>query len=455
MEASEKHDLTTGSPLKKIVIFMLPVLIGNIFQQMYSAVDTVIVGRTLGADALAAVGGTGGIQFVVFGFSAGLACGVTVLTSQYIGAKDQERAMRSVAVTYLIAIVLVVICSVGGIALLPWLLKILNIPAEIYKRAYTYQFICFVGLAGMTLYELEASLLRALGDSVTPLIFLIISSVMNIILDFVFILDFQMDVAGAALATVLAQVFSGVACLVYSMKKYEILRLKRESFQFDAVFVWKHIRIGLPLSIQDSITGIGVFIFQSALNSMGATAIAAYTACQKIENISIMPMFAISTALVTYVAQNYGAQKYDRIRRGVNISILVSLMFSIVCGAVIVLTCERLVAIFVGREAVEVIRLAKIYMTIDACSLWCAALLFVYRAAVQGTGETVVPMLGGGVELGMRVFAALVLGKVLGFTGLATAYPLAWLFAGLLNFVYYLHLRRKMLVKKEEPAEAA
>ena len=186
----KKYDLTEGNVLKTIVYFMLPILAGNVFQQLYSTVDTIIVGRTLGADALAAVGGTGSIQFMVFGFSSGLASGVTVLTSQYIGAKDREKASRSVAMIYMVDIGITIICTVGGILLLPVLLNILHMPSELYGRAYTYQFICFAGLAGKLLYNLEASLLRAIGDSRTPLIFLILASMMNIILDLIFIIDF-------------------------------------------------------------------------------------------------------------------------------------------------------------------------------------------------------------------------------------------------------------------------
>lgn len=445
MEMNKKHDLTTGNPLKKIFLFMVPVLIGNIFQQLYSTVDTVIVGRTLGADALAAVGGTGGIHFIVFGCVSGLSSGVTVLTSQYIGAQDRERASRSVAVIYMIAAVASLIFTVGGVALLPWILKWMNIPEELYARAYSYQIVCFVGLCGTLLYNVEANLNRALGDSITPLIYLIISSLLNIILDFVFILNFHMDVAGAALATVLAQTFSGLACMVHSMRKYELLRIRRESFAFERGFVWRHLKIGLPLSMQDSITGIGVAIFQSALNAMGANAIAAYTACSRVESFSTMPMFAISTALVTYVAQNYGARKQDRIKKGVNAAIKVSLVFSVLTGALIILFSDALVGIFVGRNAVEVLALARKYLFVNASCLWCAALLFVYRAAVQGTGETRIPMIGGFVELAMRIFAAYVLAGIWGFVGLATAYPLAWLFAAFLNIGYYVLVSKKKM----------
>lgn len=440
MELNKKYDLTEGNVLKTIVYFMLPILAGNIFQQLYSTVDTIIVGRTLGSDALAAVGGTGSIQFMIFGFSSGLASGVTVLTSQYIGAKNKEKASRSVAVIYMIDIGITAICTVGGILLLPVLLNILHMPSELYARAYTYQFICFAGLAGKLLYNLESSLLRAMGDSRTPLIFLILASLMNIVLDFVFILSLHMDVSGAALATILSESFSGVACLIYSLKKYEMLRVRKKDFRIEFHFFIEHIKTGLPISIQNSITGIGVMVFQSALNGMGTNSIAAYTACHKIETFATMPMFAIGTALVTYVAQNFGAKKNRRIKQGVKAAIFTCLFFSIVIGIGIIVFCRPLVSVFVGNKALEVIELSQVYMTVEGSCLWCAALLFVYRAAVQGVGVTKIPMWGGFLELFMRIFAALYLSRVFGFQGLAAAYPLAWLAAAALNIVYYISL---------------
>ena len=436
----KKYDLTEGKVLKTIVYFMLPILAGNVFQQLYSTVDTIIVGRTLGADALAAVGGTGSIQFMVFGFSSGLASGVTVLTSQYIGAKDTEKASRSVAVIYMVDVGITVLCTVGGILLLPVLLNILHMPSELYGRAYTYQFICFAGLAGKLLYNLEASLLRAIGDSRTPLIFLVLSSLMNIVLDLIFILNLHMDVSGAALATILSESFSGVACLLYSIRKYEMLRVRKKDFRLDFCFLKDHIKTGLPISIQNSITGIGVMVFQSALNGMGTNSIAAYTACHKIETFATMPMFAIGTALVTYVAQNFGAKKNQRIKQGVKAALFTCLLFSIVIGGGVIIFCRPLVSVFVGSNAFEVISLSQVYMAVEGGCLWCAALLFVFRAAVQGVGVTKIPMWGGFLELFMRIFAAVYLSRIFGFRGLAAAYPLAWLAAAALNIMYYTFL---------------
>lgn len=284
---------------------------------------------------------------------------------------------------------------------------------------------------------MESSLLRAIGNSKVPLIFLIISSVLNIILDFVFILVFHMDVIGAAAATILAQSLSGVGCLIYSFRKYPQLRVRKEDFKISFAFLADHLRVGLPLSIQDSITGVGMMVFQSALNGMGADAIAAYTACNKLETFVVMPMYSIAVAMVTFTAQNFGAKQYQRIRKGMKVSLLSCLFFSVVVGGLIIVFCKPLVSIFVGSGAVEVIRLSRIYNSIEASCLWCAALLFTYRGAVQGTGNTKIPMMGGFLELLMRVFAALCLSRIWGFPGLAMAYPLAWIFAALLNMWYY------------------
>ena len=278
-----KYDLTKGDVFQTILMFMLPILAGNVFQQLYSAVDTIIVGRTLGSDALASVGSIGSLQFLVFGFCSGLAGGVTVVTSQFIGAGKTENARRSTAVIYMIWAVVSLLCTVVGIVCLPGLLHILNMPENLFQRAYAYQLVCFIGLGGQLLYNVESSLLRAIGNSKVPLIFLIISSVLNIILDFVFILVFHMDVIGAAAATILAQSLSGVGCLIYSFRKYPQLRVRKEDFKISFAFLADHLRVGLPLSIQDSITGVGMMVFQSALNGMGADAIAAYYGIDLIE----------------------------------------------------------------------------------------------------------------------------------------------------------------------------
>ena len=434
-----KYDLTKGDVFQTILMFMLPILAGNVFQQLYSAVDTIIVGRTLGSDALASVGSIGSLQFLVFGFCSGLAGGVTVVTSQFIGAGKMENARRSTAVIYMIWAVVSLLCTVVGIVCLPGLLHILNMPENLFQRAYAYQLVCFIGLGGQLLYNVESSLLRAIGNSKVPLIFLIISSVLNIILDFVFILVFHMDVIGAAAATILAQSLSGVGCLIYSFRKYPQLRVRKEDFKISIAFLADHLRVGLPLSIQDSITGVGMMVFQSALNGMGADAIAAYYGIDLIEVLTGFKFIGqkIAVAMVTFTAQNFGAKQYQRIRKGMKVSLLSCLFFSVVVGGLIIMFCKPLVSIFVGSGAVEVIRLSRIYNSIEASCLWCAALLFTYRGAVQGTGNTKIPMMGGFLELLMRVFAALCLSRIWGFPGLAMAYPLAWIFAALLNMWYY------------------
>ena len=442
-DVKEKADLTVGSPLKKILIFMLPVLIGNIFQQVYSAADTIIVGRTLGADALAAVGSTNSIHFVIFSLMSGLSSGVTILTAQYIGAGDMNKARRSVAMVYIIGAGMAVLCTGLGLIFLKGLFVILKIPQELYDDAYIYQLISIGGFAGILLYNMVSSLLRAIGDSTTPLVFLIIASLINIGLDFLFILVFKLGVAGAAYATILSQTLSGVTCLIYSMKRYELFRLKAADFRIEGRFLWDHIKTGLPISVQNSITGIGVMFFQSALNNMGPDAIAAYTACSKIDTFTVSPMFAIATALVTFTAQNFGAGKKDRIREGVKVSLIAEAIFSVVMGAVLIISCTFLVSVFVGKGETEVLRLSKIYMTIESCFLWSAALLFIYRAAVQGIGETRIPMLGGVLELAMRIAAALVVSRFFGFIGLSAATPMAWVAAAALNMVYYFRRSKK------------
>ena len=443
MQAAGVRDLTVGKPLSVIILFTIPILIGNVFQQLYSAVDTIVIGQTLGAEALAGVGSIGSIQFLVFSLASGLGQGMTVLTAQFVGAKDEERTRKSISVIYVSGIVMALSMTVLGLVLLPALLDLLKIPPEIRARAYAYQSVIFAGLIGTLSYNILSSIIRALGDSRTPLYFLILSSVLNIFGDLWFITGLRMDVEGAALATVLSQLISGVLCFFYGVRCYDVMRPTRESLSFSAAFLWEHVRTGVPISVQNSITGIGMMVFQRVLNDMGATSIAAYTACDLVSRLkkrgafAVMPMFALANALVTFTAQNWGAKRYDRIREGVRKTWFAELAISLVLACGTILACRLLVSVFIGDATEEIHRLSRSYVVGQGIGMWAGAMLFTYRAAVQGCGYTKIPMLGGFMELLMRVFAALVLAPRLGMFGLGVASPLAWIGAAVLNVGFY------------------
>ena len=285
-------DMTSGSPAKLILRFTIPLIFGNLFQQMYSMADTIIVGKLLGTNALAAVGTTGPMNFLVLGFVMGVTSGFAVVTAQRFGAKDENGVRRSVAMNIMLCIIIGLLCMVASLGTARFILRLINTPLEIFDDAAEYIIIIYIGIPATMLYNATACILRALGDSKSPLYFLIIASVLNIVLDIVLILNFNMGVAGAAWATVISQAFAGVVSLVYMALRFPILRVRRRDFAWDMWFAWQHLKIGLPMAFQFSITAIGVIILQGALNVFGPVKIAAYTAASKIDTIAQQPFLA-------------------------------------------------------------------------------------------------------------------------------------------------------------------
>ena len=432
------HDMTTGSPMRLIVMFTIPLLIGNVFQQLYSMADTVIVGRTIGVQALAAVGATGPLCFLVLGFFFGFSSGVTVVTAQRFGAKDARGVRRSIAMATMLCAAISAAATIGSV-----ILRLMNTPEDIFDGSYAYLVVIFIGIGATVFYNLISGIIRALGDSRTPLIFLIIASILNIALDFIFILWFGMGVAGAAWATVISQLASGVWCLRFARRKYSQFQLNRQDWRFDWNFAWEHLRIALPMAFQFSITAIGVIVMQTVLNTFGSTAVAAFTAAAKIDQLAVQPGFSIGIAIATYAAQNYGAGLYRRIREGVNKCSLLSTVFAILMGAAVIVFCPQFTRLFVGDGHPEVIPLVRTYMLTNGSCYVILGLLFVYRNALQGIGRAFVPMMAGASELVVRTVAAPVLGGAIGYVGVCLSNPLAWIGATIpLAIAYFWVIRR-------------
>lgn len=435
--------LTEGNPAKLILFFSLPLIIGNIFQQFYSMADTLIVGRTIGVNALAAVGCTGSITFLILGFVQGLTSGLSIITSQKFGANNEDAVRKSFAASILISSAVAIITTVFSVLLTRPLLELLQTPAEIIDDATAYLVIIFLGIPATILFNLLSNAVRALGDSKTPLYFLIFACCVNIVLDLVFILYFHLGVAGAGIATILSQLLSGILCIFFIIKKVPILRLKKADFQIHYEVIASHLSIALPMAFQMSIIAIGSLMLQFALNGLGAASVAAYTASQKIESIATMPLGSFGTAMATYAAQNYGAGKISRIRKGVFQCILMSGSFSILSGAINVVAGSQLTSIFVGSQETEVLSLSHTYLVISGCFYFALALLFIYRFTLQGLGKSFIPTVAGVMELIMRAIGALVLTGAFGFAGACASNPLAWIGARIpLACSYYRTMKR-------------
>lgn len=310
----QAKDLTKGNVVSQIALFALPLLIGNIFQQFYNMADMIIVGRTINTTALAAIGATGAIAFLVIGFSFGLTSGFTVITAQRFGAGDENGVRRSIATGIILSVVVsIVITALSVFTAFP-LFKLMQTPADIIDDAYAYTVVIYGGTVVTIFFNLFAGILRALGDSITPLLFLVIACIINIVLDYVFIVYFHMGVAGAGWATVAAQGVAVLLCLVYSLKRFPVVRLRRQDWRFDWAFAWKHLAIGLSMGAQMAIIAVGSIVLQIGINHLGTDSIKAFSAAVKIDQLATQPLFSLGVAVATFTAQNYGAYRFMRIR---------------------------------------------------------------------------------------------------------------------------------------------
>ena len=437
------NDMTKGNPLKIFIFFSIPLLIGNVFQQLYSMVDTIIVGRFVGVDALAAVGSTGSMFFLVNGMILGLTSGFGVLVSQKFGAKDEVGIKKAVASNITLTLISTLLMTIIALLAKNPLLRIMNTPENIFDNANAYITIIFAGLITQALYNMSAGILRALGDSKTPLYFLIISSILNVILDLVFIINFKMGVSGAAYATNIAQGFSALLCLIYSYKKFQVLRLKKEDFKVESNYYTKHLKVGIPMGLQFSVTAIGVIIVQSAINVFGSIVIASYTASSKVLQLVMQPSISFGVTIATYAGQNLGAGRFDRIKNGMKIMNKVSIVTSLIAGAVLVLLGKYFVTLFIEKPTPEIFDYAQQVFNYSAVFFIPLGFIFVYRNVLQGMGESFVPMMAGVYELVARAIVAFTLPKFIGFTGICLSDPIAWIAAVIpLMITYYKKMKK-------------
>lgn len=436
-------DLTREKPFSSLLSFSLPVIGGNLFQLFYTLADTVIVGRTLGADALAAVGATTTIVYLVLCFIQGFTSGFGICLGHRCGAKDERGMRRSIAVStalcVLFAVVITLICCLLSHPILRWM----STPDSIYDMAYDYMFVVLLGSGATIFYNMISNILRALGDSRTPLVFLVISSLLNIVLDIVFIVPLHGGVAGAAWATVLSQLISAILCTVAGVRHFVVLRLRREDFSSLFAEAKEHLRIGFPMGFQMSVMCIGQLAMQAAVNALGAQAIAGYTAATKVDQVSVLVNGAMGIAISNFVAQNYGAGLYDRIRQGVRASLIQTETLNILMCALILLCRNLVVPLFVDAPTPEIIAYSNGYLIVVAPFYLLLGLLQIYRSSIQSMGNGKAPFAACIIELVMRVSGTFGLSLVLGYTGICFATPLAWIGAiALLIPTYYRMMRR-------------
>ncbi len=439
----DTKDLTTGSPVKKILLFTVPLLIGNIFQQLYNMADMVIVGRTIGTNALAAIGATGAIAFMVVGVSFGLTSGFTVVTAQRYGANDGEGVRRSVATSIMLSLTIAIIVTAIAVNTVYPLFRIMQTPDDIIDDSYSYIIVIYGGTIATVFFNLFAGILRALGDSLTPLLFLIVACIVNIVLDYVFIVYFHMGVAGAGWATIVSQALSVLCCFVYSLKRFPILRLRLRHWRLDWSFIKQHLAIGLSMAGQMAIIAVSVIVLQVAINQLGTDSVKAFSAASKLDQLATQPLFSLGVAMATFAAQNFGAGKMQRIRTGAKQASIVTIIMSAIGCAGMVLFGRWLLSLFgINQNEPDVVREAQLYLNLTSGFYFLLGLLFVFRNVLQGMGKNTMPMVSAASEIVVRIFATFSFAEWWGYAGICLVNPLTWAAAmGCLVAGYFMAMR--------------
>ncbi len=449
--AAHTQNMTEGKPLKLILAFAFPLMLGNVFQQLYTVMDTLIVGRALGVHALAALGATDWLVWLILGIVSGLTQGFSILISQDYGANQIGHLKKGISHSIILSVFWSVVLLIVSLSVGKPILRFLQTPEEIFPLSSLYMNIIFLGIPIIMMYNLLASFLRALGDSRTPLIAMIIASVVNIVLDLLFILIFKMGVAGASLGTVCAQLTASLICL-NTLRKTDFLKLSKNDFVLDFSIIGKLMYLGVPIAFQNMIIAIGGIVLQFVVNGFGVLFIAGYTASNKLYGILEMAAISYGFAIMTYAGQNLGAGQYVRIKKGVHTGVLVGLITSFIISAIMLMAGRTIVSVFITGTPDEIISTCNIayrYLAIMSTFLFTLYLLHIYRCALQGMGNTIMPMASGIAEFVMRVGAAITLVRFIGGDGIFFAEVLAWAGADVILIIsYYVNLRQLLKTKK-------
>ena len=420
-------DLTKGKPSVLILTFALPIFLANLLQLTYSIVDTRIVGTFLGENMLAAVGATTTLSNLIIGFLLGLSNGFAIVTAQKFGAKDIRAVKKSFATAIILGVSTALVLTVAGLVFLHPILKFLNIPDELFKESASYISVIIAGLLATFLYDICAAVLRAIGDTITPLIILAISVALNVAGDIFFVVIVKAGVRGAAVATVLAQLIAFIVCAFYMVKKYDILRLSRTDFKgMERAMVKNMLGGGLSMGFMSSLVNIGSLTLQTAINKLGQDIIVAHTAARKISEIFMVMFTVFGQTMATYCGQNIGAGKVDRVKKGIRLSILYTCIW---CTLVVIASYTIggwLVYLVTGSSNDAVIVNATNYLKFDTIFYYVTAVICIVRNAMQGLGEHITPLISSSLEMIGKIIIAATLVPVMGYTGVIIAEPLVW-----------------------------
>ncbi|MCI7767262.1 MAG: MATE family efflux transporter [Oscillospiraceae bacterium] len=443
------RELTSGKPAKMILTFAVPIALGALFQQLYSMIDTVIVGRTIGVEAIAALGSTSYISNLIIGFMSGLTNGFAIVTARHFGAGDEVKMRRSVAGTIILGLAVSAVFTVLSMIFLRPFLRILNTPEEIFETSYSYISIILLFMTSAMLYNMSAGVLRAVGDSVTPLVFLIMSSFLNIGLDLLFIVKLNMGVRGAAYATVVSQIFSFALCCVYIGVRFPYLIPRGEELRVTVKELSELMAMGLSLALMFSIVEIGSLILQRAINNFGTDTIAAHTAARKISSILMLPYSAFGSACATYCSQNLGAGRPERVGKGIKSAVVMCWIWSAAAVAVGYLFSPAIISWIAGTEERFIVDLASKYMRVNTPFYFILAVLIVMRSSLQGLGRKTIPVASSVIEMIGKAVVAFAAAPALGYFGVMISEPIVWFFMTIL--LVWGYARDRELVKETFP----
>ncbi len=437
-------DMTEGSPFRLILHFAVPLLFGLLFQQFYSVIDTVIVGKFLGSEALAAVGSMGSVNFFVIGFCMGLCNGFAIPVAQQFGAKKYSALRLFVANSAWLCIIFSIIITISTMLLCHSILVLMKTPTDIFKDAYSYIFIIFAGIPATFLYNMLAGIIRSLGDSKTPVLFLALSSFINIVLDIVFIYYFHSGVAGAAYATVISQLISGILCFFFMKKKYDVLHMEKSEWRFDRHYASILCGMGIPMGLQYSITAIGSVVVQTAVNTLGTMYISSVTAASKLSCFFCCPFDAMGSTMATYGGQNVGAGKINRLGQGLQACVILGACYSVLALGVYVLFAPQLILLFVHSSEVELIANARTFLIINGAFYFPLALVNIIRFLIQGMGFSRFAIFSGVFEMIARTVVGFVFVPIFGYYAVCAANPTAWILADIFLIPAYLLCVKKL-----------
>ena len=439
-------NMTAGNPTALLIKFSIPMLIGNLFQQFYNLVDSVIVGQFVGKDALAAIGATGSATFLFFALCNGIGNGGGIITSQSFGRGDSKEVKSCIVNTAFIMLVFPLIVGIAAFFLAGPLLRLLDTPSDVFADSLRYMRTMCIGIIFVSLYNFASAMLRALGDSRTPLYFLIFSCILNAGLDVLFVYGFGMGVLGAGVATVISQFVSGITCLLYAVKRNEHFRIKREEIRFDRKISLRIIRIGVPLSLQFSLIAVSCMALQKVVNSFGSIAMAAFTATSRMEQVIHQPYQTLGTALSTYTGQNYGAGKHDRVEDGFRRAMLIMVAFSLLMLPVMQFFGDNIIRLFVQKEETEVIAMGAGALRITSYFYACLGSIYVVRGVLNGLGDAFFALLNGIVEVIGRFTLPILLTAYagVGVWGIWWSVGIVWSMAGISALLRYLSYRKKL-----------